>query len=104
MTFVEAARSLAATLLQSPESTPAERIDLGYQRVVGRLPSDNERKVLLAGLAEDLARFKAEPKSAEQLVRVGDSPVPDKVAKEELAAYTLLANVLLNLDEFITQE
>ncbi len=104
VTFIEAARALATEMLRLPNASPRERIEFAYQRVLGRLPNDNERKVMTSGLAEDLQRFTQQPQQAEQLVRVGDLPVPTDLQIPELAAYTLVANVLLNLDEFVTRE
>ncbi len=103
VTFVEAARALA-TEMMTHKSTPADRLEFGYQRVLGRLPTDSERQVLLDGLDNDLRTFKDKPERAEQLVRFGELKAPATIAPEELAAYTLLANVLFNLDEFITRE
>ena len=59
--------------------------------------------MLHAGLKEDLAYFTANPGAAEELVAVGESAAPeDRLA--ERAAFTLAANVMLNLDEFVTRE
>ncbi len=104
VTFVEAARALATELILKSGASPAERIDLGFQRVIGRLPTSSEREILLGGLTDDLRKFQQQPERAAQLVRVGDSALPANVSTEELAAYTLLANVLFNLDEFVTRE
>ena len=104
VTFVEAARALATDMIQKGGSSPNDRLRLGTQRVLGRVPTASEQEVLLSGLTEDLRRFQQHPTRAEQLVRVGDAPLPANVPVEELAAYTLLANVLFNLDEFVTRE
>ncbi len=104
VTFVEAARALATEMILKGGASPTDRLHFGTQRALGRLPTESEQEVLLSGLAEDLRRFQKEPAKADQLVRVGDSKLPEKVASDELAAYTLLANVLFNLDEFITRE
>lgn len=103
VTFVEAARGLATTMIKQAK-TPVDRLNVGYQRVLGRLPTSSERAVLLKGLEEDLRKFKDQPQRAKQLIQVGDSPAPADATAEELAAYTLLANILFNLDEFITRE
>ena len=59
--------------------------------------------MLHEGLKEDLAYFTANPGAAKELVAVGESAAPeDRLA--ERAAFTLAANVMLNLDEFVTRE
>jgi hypothetical protein len=104
VTFVEAARGLAIELIQSGGSSPDSRIRFGFQQVFGRRPTDTELRVLSAGLEKDLQHFRAHPDQADQLIRFGDSPAPSSIPKEEIAAYTVLANVLYNLDEFVTRE
>ena len=59
--------------------------------------------VLRDGLKEDLADFTANPEAAKKLLAVGESAAPDDRLAER-AAFTLAANVLLNLDEFVTRE
>lgn len=104
VTFVEAARALATEMLVTAGPNSSDRIKYGYLRVLGRLPTESEQEVLSKGLVDDLKRFNQQSDRAEQLLRVGDSPLPAKVPADELAAYTLLANILLNLDEFVTRE
>ncbi|MDA1232249.1 MAG: hypothetical protein O2856_15860, partial [Planctomycetota bacterium] len=59
---------------------------------------------LMQGWAEDHDSFKAVPETATQLLAVGDSIVPSDIDPVELATWTVSANVLLNLDEFVTRE
>ena len=59
---------------------------------------------LVNGLAADLATFAADPEAAAKLAEVGIVPRPEGVSLPEYAAYTLAANVLLNLDEFVMRE
>ena len=104
VTYVEAARGLATRMLKEAGASVDERIRFGFQLVTSRQPVENELQVLRKGLDADLMHFTAEPSAAEQLVRVGDSSVASDVKPIELAAYLLTANVLLNLDEFVTRE
>jgi len=76
----------------------------GFRLVTGRSPSLKERDVLLAGLEEDRASFLASPESAKQLLAVGELPADGSLDPLELAAWTVTANVLLNLDEVVTRE
>jgi hypothetical protein len=104
VTFVEAARQLGARMIREGGASDRERIQYGFQLAVGRLPQDRELDVLVQGLAEDLKRFQREPESAKQLLKLGESPVPTDLDSGLHAAYTLTANVLMNLDEFVTRE
>ena len=58
--------------------------------------------MLTKGLATRLAQFQAKPEEATKLLAFGESK--SAAATPELAAYTMMANVLLNLDELITRE
>ncbi len=103
-TFVEAARVLAQRMITEGGVTPEQRIAWGFQRVTCRPPRIQETAVLTAGLEKRLARFQQEPDAAVQLVAIGASKAAPAVNAAELAAYTLTANVLLNLDEVVTRE
>ena len=104
VTFVEAARALAQRMLTAGGTTPAERIADGFRRVTARQPDAGELQVLVSGLEKRLAHYRADAAAAGKLVAVGDSPASAKLEAVELAAYTVTANVLLNLDEVVTRE
>lgn len=103
VTFVEAARKLGERMLLHPQKSAEEKVSYGFQLVTGRKPSSKELAVLVSGLQEDLEYFQKNPEAAEQLRKQGEaSSKGDNPA--ELAAYTLVGNVLLNLDECIMRE
>lgn len=104
LTFIEASHGLAKLMLADGGRTPSERIAHGYRLVFGRQPTAEERKTLEDGLAADLDVFHSDTLAAEQLSKVGIVSPPKDVPLPEYAAYTLVANVLLNLDEFIMRE
>jgi Protein of unknown function (DUF1553)/Protein of unknown function (DUF1549)/Planctomycete cytochrome C len=104
ITFVEAARQLAARLIREGGGSDRERVEYGFRLTIGRLPKERELDVLLKGLAEDTHRFQNDPEAAKQLLQLGESPSPADLDAGTHAAYTLVANVLMNLDEFITRE
>ena len=60
--------------------------------------------ILLEELTEYRQSYQANPTAAEALVNIGESKPNAKLAVDELAAYTALARLLLNLDETITKE
>jgi len=103
-TYVEAARALAGRMATAAAASPHERLAYGFRLAVVRPPSPAELQVLEDGWHADLERFQRQPEAARKLLSVGAHPVPPQLDPAELAAYTLAANVILNLDEFITRE
>jgi len=104
VTYVEAAKKLAERMLSEGGAAPAERLLFGFRLATGRRPTPAEVSLLTTGLNADLARFSANKDLAKQLLATGESMPDTKFNAEELAAYTLTANVLLNLDEVVTRE
>ena len=100
--FVEASRALAARELLARRDEGATLVAL-FTRCAARAPEADELALLADALADFRARYAADPEAARALIEVGDSPVPMELAPEELAAWTLLANALLNLDAVITR-
>ena len=104
VTFVEAARALATRMVHEGGTSALDRMAYGFRVTTGRIPTALELEVLMAGWSADQASFKAAPETAQQLLAVGESKVPSDIDPIELAAWTVSANVLLNLDEFVTRE
>ena len=104
ITFVEAAHGFAQRMLAEGGSGAADRISFGFQLALGRKPTKDELQTLKDGLAADLKFFQSDTHAAEKLSKVGVVPPPKDVPLPDYAAYTLVANVLLNLDEFIMRE
>jgi hypothetical protein len=97
VTYVEAARGLAGRMQVEGGSTVAEQLAYGFRLATARKPTAAELQVLTAGYAEDLGRFRKQPEAARKLLARPE-------ASAELAALTLAANVLLNLDETVNRE
>ncbi len=102
VTFVEAARVLAEQMLAAGGSSPEARITWVYEKLLARKPRAEELQVLTTSLAGRLAHYEAHPEEAAKLLSFGERKSAAVTA--ELAAYTLAANVILNLDEAITRE
>ena len=100
--YFEAARHLGYRLLQEGGSNDADRLRLGFRLVTARVPTEQECAILEQNLAAQRARYEGDPTAAKKLLAVGESPVPADVPAPELAAYTMVANLLLNLDEAVT--
>jgi hypothetical protein len=104
VTFVEAARVLAERVLAEAGPNPEDRIDLAVRLVHARSPHPAERQVLLDGLRAQRAHYDADPSAARQLITIGAAAPNPAFDPCELAAYTALSGVLLNLDETVTKE
>ena len=101
--YVEAARHLAQRMMTGAGSTPEDRIVFGFRMVTARHPTIDERGVLLDAYAAHLAEYRNDPQAALELISVGDSERDQTLDASELAAWTMIANLLLNLDETITK-
>jgi hypothetical protein len=97
----EAARKLAERMIVEGGKSPADRIRFGYRVVLAREPEALEADVVAKALAQFAERYQKDPASAAKALRVGESAVRPGMAEPELAAYTLIANLLLNLDETV---
>jgi hypothetical protein len=101
--YVEAARAFAVRMLKECSSDPEKRILWAFRTAVARSPSAEEVAVLTETLNEMRDTYKKDESAAESLLKVGESAIPADINKTELAAYTCVANVLLNLNETITK-
>jgi hypothetical protein len=102
-TYVEAARALAARVLHEGGSDPAACFDRAYRLALSRSPREGEVAVLARILADHRRQYGADPAAARALLGIGDEPVPAGVDCAELAAWTSVARVIMNLHETITR-
>ncbi|MFT5303205.1 MAG: hypothetical protein ACI814_004024, partial [Mariniblastus sp.] len=71
---------------------------------LGRQPMDNEAKLLATTWADHSAEFKNQPEAAKGLVAIGEIPADlEKFEAQELASWTMIANLIMNMDEFVTK-
>ncbi len=103
-TFVEAARALAQKVQNEPQGDSAARIRHAFRLATARQPSAAELAPLQEFLRKQLAHFRANPQAAKELLSVGESPWDTRRDPAELAAWTMVASAILNLDETITRE
>jgi hypothetical protein len=103
-TYVEAARLMAERMLTEGGSNPEDRLAFGLRLSAGRLPDASEKHLLLDNLQTQLAFFRAHPKEAAQLLAVGTKARDSKLNGDELAAYAVVASLILNLDEVLTKQ
>jgi hypothetical protein len=103
ITFVEAARALAQRTLLAP-GDDASRIAAMFRRCTARLPSENESRVLGQRLHTLRDTYRQDADAAQKLLAVGESKPDASLPAAELAAWTGLASVALNLDETLSNE
>jgi hypothetical protein len=102
-TFIEASRMLAQRMIESGK-TPGARIAYGFRRVTARSPSTREVRILRDLARAQMESYKARPEEAAKLVSVGESIPAAGIDRTELAAWTMVASAIMNLDEAITKE
>jgi hypothetical protein len=100
---IEAARSLAERMLTEGGGTTGSRISFAYQTVLSRNPDSRETGILQEQLDQHLERYRQRPEDAEKLILQGESKPAAELTAPELAAYTLVANTILNLDETLNR-
>jgi hypothetical protein len=102
--FVEAARFLAqAALKATVKDGPPKGIDFMARRLLARPLTTDETNVVKASLNDLLAFYKGHPGDAKKLIAVGESKADASLDPATLAAWTMLANELMNLDEVLTK-
>lgn len=101
-TYVEAARVFAANILRGGAGFE-ERLRWAWQRALSREPTQAEAKRIHEIFEAHLARYRADPAAAKQLMAVGNAPAPEGLDTVELAAWTSVGRVILNLHETITR-
>ncbi|MFO0912315.1 MAG: PSD1 and planctomycete cytochrome C domain-containing protein [Pirellulales bacterium] len=103
-TYVEASRKLAERLMhESAEPAIDRRIDLAFRLVLARPAQQAELEVLRGLYQRQLDRYRGDSAATDELLHNGQSPVDDALDRSELAALTMLASALLNLDETVTR-
>ncbi|MEM1225491.1 MAG: PSD1 and planctomycete cytochrome C domain-containing protein [Planctomycetota bacterium] len=114
--FLEAARCLAEQMLRNVRMTSLEnkdiderdllrqRLSLGHRRVLAREIDAPTLDVLVDAYQRYLRRFQTSPSDGKALVSIGESSLQPGVDIPQLAAMTMVASVLLNLDETVTRE
>jgi Protein of unknown function (DUF1553) len=101
--FVEAARKLAERSIREGGATAKGRIAFAFRLATGRTPDEREMRILQKSLDQMLTAFSADEAGARSLIAVGASQSNPSIPASELAAYTALDNIILNMDEVITK-
>ena len=102
--YLEAARKMAERMLREGGVTERSRLARGFALALLRPPSARESTVLLESLHHYRDRYETDPAAAGKLLAYGDSKADPDLKKPELAAWTMIASMILNLDETVTKE
>ncbi|MDG2213496.1 MAG: hypothetical protein P8M70_06690, partial [Verrucomicrobiota bacterium] len=94
---------LAQRILKQGGNKDGERIRWAWRVVTARWPVTEEAKILQSTLNEHRMRFTKDTEAAKKLIAFGESKADPNVKTEELAAWTLTVNLLLNLDEVVNK-
>ena len=103
ITFVEAARVLAQRLMTVVKGSTDDRLVHAFVAATGRKPGAAELKVLQRRFDRSLEDFRNDASSAKLLIHAGESEVDTKLDVCELAAFTTVTSMILNLDEVVNQ-
>jgi hypothetical protein len=103
VSFVEAARALAERVMRRG-SSPGERIELAFRLVTARHATPAELETLLSSWRRHLEHYQSNREGALAAISIGESKPDSSLDAAELAAYTAVASVLLNLDETVTKQ
>jgi len=99
--YVEAAQALARRTVSRGGMTVESRVSYGFRRCVGRPPTSAETERLASLFQAARAEFEKAPADAQSLATDPIGPLPPGADAAELAAWTVVANVMMNLDEFL---
>ncbi len=101
--LVEAARALAERTLREAGPTNKDRLTHMFRLVTARCPGANDLAELEAALKDLTAHYASQPEAARQLIAIGETKPDTRLNSSELAAWTMIGNIVLNLDEVITK-
>ncbi|MBX3436080.1 MAG: DUF1553 domain-containing protein [Planctomycetaceae bacterium] len=101
--YIEAAQGLARRVLSPEPMDTNDRIKVLFRSALVRPPTSAENEILLETLHDAMTQLQADPTAAEKLAIEPLGPAPEGVDFVELAAWTVLANVVLNLDETLAR-
>lgn len=102
-TYVEAARVFAARILGECNADTQSRIAWAWRQALQRDPDAQELKTVASLFAKHLAGYRKDAVAADALLKTGAAPIPQGMDKAELAAWTHVARVILNLHETLTR-
>ncbi|HZT30248.1 MAG TPA: DUF1553 domain-containing protein [Bryobacteraceae bacterium] len=104
VTYVEAARKLAERMMTEGGTSASDRIAWAFRLATAHAPAPEQRRILLESYSHYRDNYQTHPGAAAELLSEGESPRDQKLDTSDLAAYTAVASLILNLDETVTKE
>jgi hypothetical protein len=104
VTYVEAARVFAERVMKEGGASPSARIAYAFRMATARAPKRAEAAVLEDAFIDNLELFKSKPDAALKYVNHGEHPRDETLNVSELAAYTSVTSLILNLNEVVMKE
>ena len=104
ITYIESARAMAQRVLLKNSPDDRARLTHAFRLATAREPKPAELAVLLKRIQQLRAKYSEDQAAANAVLTVGDSKRDETLNATEHAAYTVLCNLILNLDEVITRE
>ena len=103
-TYIEAARNLAQRAMREGGREVNSRMVYAFRLATARQPTAAEVRVLRALLQQQLANYRSDKNAATALLKIGEAKFDSRLEASELAAWTMVASAILNLDETIIKE
>lgn len=104
VTYLEASRLIAQRMLLEGGPDDADRLAWGFRTITLRQLDQNELRVLTRYLQSQRQHFTAHPEEANRLLSLGERRVDSRLLPREVAAWSMVASLILNLDETITKQ
>ncbi|MDP7018884.1 MAG: DUF1553 domain-containing protein, partial [Pirellulaceae bacterium] len=102
-TYVEAARAFAERILREQEGDDKAKLTFAFRQTLHRAPTEDEQRILIGLLVGHRQQYRADADAAAAVVKNGLRPEPKDLDKTELASWTSVSRVILNLHEFISR-
>jgi len=101
--FVEAARAFAQRVIRESGTSASDRVTFAIREALGREPRSREVEALSELARTEFERFQNEPEKARRLLSVGEHSRDKTIPEQEHATWMVIANTVLNLDEFLVK-
>ena len=102
--FVEASRFFAERIMLEGGKSISEKIDFAFKNAISRKPESDVRELVEKLFAQNLKDFKEDPNKSKALLAVGAKPANAALNASELAAWTVIAQLIMNMDETLNKE
>lgn len=101
--YVEAARYFAQRAIDEGGVNPLQRIQWMFQRSLSRPATEQEATIIHAAFTSYLETFSSNEESARKLIAIGEEPAGNQYEPNELASWTMVSSLIMNMDEFVTR-